>query len=106
MFTEKVGVRVDQLDIDAKAASDMGVSYGKYMANHKGKAKAVETPQKEEKPEKVRLCVVCQERIPPNAHGKAKTCSPACADERRRQQQKKTNLRRRQQKLQEEELIL
>ena len=82
---------MDQLDIDAKAASDMGVSYGKYMAIHKDRSVAEpvrrKPPAKKKEPDRPR-CQVCGKEIPEGSRRKV-TCSAACADIRKLQQHEK-----------------
>ena len=90
---------MDQLDIDAKAASDMRVSYGKYIALFKGRAMPVEKPKKKrakDKPPRP-LCVICGKEIPEGS-GRKKTCGAVCADILRQQNMKITGQRRRQKK--------
>lgn len=93
---------MDQLDIDAKAASDMRVSYGKYIALFKGRAAPVVKPTgKEAKNKPARpLCVICGQEIPKGSR-RTKTCSPACADALRLRQYQEIKKRRKQRNLQE-----
>ena len=91
---------MDQLDIDAKAASDMRISYGKYIALFKGRvAPVVKTTGKKVKNKPARpLCVICGQEIPTGS-GRSKTCGAACADILRTQNYRETERRRRQKKM-------
>lgn len=70
---------MDQLSKDAKAASDLGISYGKYMAR-KHKPVAAVRPGKKMKNVGHRRCVVCGAPILPST-GRRKYCSTECARE-------------------------
>lgn len=72
---------MDQLDKDAAAATNMGMSYGQYIAKYKPPLPLVQRPARKSKDlargqEKRRECVICGGKIP----GKnRKYCSPECA---------------------------
>ena len=91
---------MDQLDIDAKAASDMSVSYGKYIALFKGRVAPAEKPKRKKPKDKPArpLCVICGQEIPARS-GRKKTCGAACADILRTQNYRETGRRRRQKKM-------
>ena len=69
---------MDQLSKDAKAASDIGISYGKYMAR-KHKPVAAVRPVKR-KTQEGRQCVVCGAQIKYGS-GRSKYCSTECSKE-------------------------
>lgn len=94
MSTKKVK-EMDQLDIDAKAASDMRVSYGKYIALFKGRVAPAEQPKRKKPKDKTArpLCVICGKEIPAGAK-RHKTCGAACADILRAKNCQETKKRR------------
>ena len=91
---------MDQLDIDAKAASDMRVSYGKYIALFKGRVAPAEKPKRKKAKDKPArpLCVICGKEIPEGVK-RHKTCGAVCADILRTQNYRETERRRRQKKM-------
>ena len=63
----------DQLDLDAKAASDAGMSYGKW--------KAMQNPVKIEQPNGTKfVCAICGKEFYRTYHRAAKYCSDECRD--------------------------
>lgn len=92
---------MDQLDKDAKAAWDMRMSYGKYMANVKPKLNEIIVPEPEQPQESAQgmerhgCCVLCGNRIPPAAARNRKYCGKKCAEEAYRAQRREADVRRR-----------
>ena len=102
MSTKKVK-EMDQLSKRAKAASDMRMSYGHYIAKFHPQVPPTERQKKpctDKKKTERPLCVICGKEIPAGAK-RHKTCGAACADilrgtncqetKKRRLQKKKEN---------------
>lgn len=91
---------MDQLAIDAKAATDLGMDYGDYIAKYKPPVPPAERYPKS-KSDRPR-CQVCGKEIPAGSK-RTITCGPACAHTRSCQQNREQLKRRRQEKLQAEQ---
>lgn len=90
---------MDDLSRDAVAASKLGMSYGRYMANVKPYTNAGEKPpESPKKPtrgqEKHLCCILCGKPIP-KASKNRKYCGHECSEKAYRAQQRVSDARRR-----------